>query len=153
MGEYDNSYSNLTDVAFHSTGINPTPYNRIHNFNNVSFDDALVSAWAEAEKQVQIMAEPISITTSNTFSEKDWDSVIDHFGYRTCYIPQGDRQPIKIAFGEPYIVGVDMANTGWSVIQRIETPYIVYEDDEDCGDCAELNEFLDSLQKKCDEAI
>lgn len=30
---------------------------------------------------------------------------------------------------------------------------IVYEDDEDCVDCAELDEFLDSLQKKCDEAV
>ena len=135
MGEYENRYSTLTGVVFHSVGTNQTP----------------------------LMAEPISITTSNTFSEEDWNSVIDRF-----YIPQGDRQPIKIAFSEPYIVGVDMANTGGSVIQRIETPYIVpnyygqftfdkadivHEDDEDCGDCAELNEFLDSLQKKCDEAV
>lgn len=81
---------------------------------------------------------------------------------------KGNRRPIKIAFSEPYIVGVDMANTGGSVMQRIEIPYIVpsyygqftsdeadivYEGDEDCGDCAELNEFLDSLQKKCDEAV
>ena len=101
-----------------------------------------VSARAEAEKLFQIMAEPISITTSNTFNEEDWNSVIDRF-----YIPQGDRQPIKIEFSEPYIVGVDMANTGGSVT------HVVYEDDEDCGDCAELNEFLDSLQKKCDEAV
>lgn len=56
----------------------------IHNFNNVSFDDALASALTEAEK-----------------------------------------------------IEVD----------------IVYEDDEDCVDCAELDEFLDSLQKKCDEAV
>ena len=115
----------MGEVVFHSTGTNPTPYDQIHHFNNVSFDDALVSARAEAEKLFQIMAAPISITTSNTFNEEDWNSVIDCF-----YIPQGDRQPIKIEISEPY-----------------------YEDDEDCGDCAELNEFLDSLQKKCDEAV
>ena len=129
MGEYENRY--LT-------------FDRIHNFNNVSFDDALASVLTEAEKQVQIMAEPISITTSNTFSEEDWCNVVNRF-----YIPQGDRQPIKIAFSEPYIVGVDMANTGGSV----DEADIVYEDDEDCVDCAELDEFLDSLQKKCDETV
>lgn len=58
----------------------------IHNFNNVSFDDALAFA----------------------LSEEDWGGI-----------------------------EVD----------------IVYEDDEDCVDCAELDEFLDSLQKKCDEAV
>lgn len=134
----------MGEVVFHSTGTNPTPYDQIHHFNNVSFDDALVSARAEAEKLFQIMAEPISITASNTFNEEDWNSVMDCF-----YIPQGDRQQIKIAFSEPYIVGVDMANTDGSV----DEADIVYEDDEDCVDCAELDEFLDSLQKKCDEAV
>lgn len=134
MGGYENRYLTL---------------DWIHNFNNVSFDDALASALTEAEKQVQIMAEPISITTSNIFSEEDWGGIIDRFGYRTCYIPQGDRQPIKITFSEPYIVGVDMANTDGSV----DEADIVYEDNEDCVGCAELDEFLDSLQKKCDEAV
>ena len=89
MGEYENRYSTSTGTVFHRARTNPTWF--------------------------QIMAEPISITTSNTFYEEDWNSVINRFTF-------------------------DEAD-------------IVHEDDEDCGDCAELNEFLDSLQKKCDEAV